>query len=141
MTNKIVLRGKIAVKGLAEGSALVTNESIHFLGGVDYKTGVITIRNHELEGKSIAKKILIFPAQIGSTGEPMGLYFLIRTGKNPRAILCSTRGQMPVVSSMVAGTPYLYNLDKDPVKIIKTGDHVKIDANRGIVEIIKRNEI
>lgn len=137
MTNKIVLRGDIGVKGSAEGPALVTSESIHFLGGVDFKTGVVIKSNHELEGKSLAGKILVFPAQVGSTGEPMGLYFLTRSGKNPKAILCSTRGQMPVVSSMVSGLPFVYNLDKDPVEVIETGDHVRIDADKGIVEVIK----
>lgn len=140
MTDKIVLKGIVAVKGLAEGQALVTGESIHFLGGVDYKTGVVTMPNHELEGKSVAGKILVFPAQVGSSGEPIGLYFLTRTGKNPKAILCSTQGQMPVVSSIVARLPFVYNLDRDPVKTIETGDHVRVNADKGIVEVIKDKE-
>ena len=33
--------------------------------------------------------------------------------------------------------PFVYGLDKDPVEHIKTGDHVKIDGNEGIVEVTR----
>ncbi len=42
---------------------------------------------------------------------------------------------------ILAGIPLMDKLDKDPTKVIKTGDLVKIDADKGIVEVMKENVI
>jgi len=135
---KIVLKGKPIVEGVVEGDALVTSGSMQFLGPIDIKTGTIVAPpDHELLGKSISGKILVFSAEIGSTGDPLGYYILQRAGTGPKAIVCSTRGQMPIVSSIVGDTPFVYAPDKNPVEKIKTGDYVKVDGNKGIVEVTK----
>jgi len=90
---------------------------------------------HELKGQSIAGKILVFSSEVGSTAEPLGYYLLQKAGSGPKAIICSTSGQMPVVCSVVGNTPYVYGLDKDPVEVIRTGAHVKIDGKQGVVEV------
>ncbi len=33
--------------------------------------------------------------------------------------------------------PMVDRLDKDPVEVIKAGDWVKVDADNGIVEVVK----
>jgi hypothetical protein len=35
--------------------------------------------------------------------------------------------------------PAITDLDSDPLKIISSGDWVKVDADKGIVEVTKRN--
>ena len=135
---KITLRGKPIVDGVVEGEALVTKGTMQFLGTVDYNSGVVLApAYHELKGKSISGTILVFSSEVGSTAEPLGYYLLKKAGTGPKAIVCSTPGQMPVVCSVVGNTPYVYGLDKDPVEHIKTGDHVKIDGNQGLVEITR----
>ena len=47
--------------GCAVGEALVTRETISFLGNVDPDTGVVVEPGHELYGRCIAGKVLIFP--------------------------------------------------------------------------------
>jgi predicted aconitase with swiveling domain len=138
MMEKITLRGRPVVEGVVEGQALVTRGSVTFFGTVDFATGTIVAPpDHELKGKSISGKILVFSSEVGSTAEPLGYYLLKRSGTGPKAIVCSTRGQMPVVCSIIGNTAFVYNLDKDPVTHIKTGDHVKIDGNRGTVEVTR----
>ena len=44
---------------------------------------------------------------------------------------------MPVVSSIIGKTPFVYNLDRNPLELINTGDHVKVDGTEGIVEVTK----
>ena len=58
--------GRTIYKGIAQGEALVTSMGISFFGGVDPETGVIVERGHELEGQSIAGKVLVFPTGKGS---------------------------------------------------------------------------
>ncbi|MFC1799045.1 aconitase X swivel domain-containing protein, partial [Thermodesulfobacteriota bacterium] len=60
MTHK-KLCGKKVVKGTAEGEAIVSQEPISFLGGVNPQTGLVVEKNHELEGCCITRKVLVFP--------------------------------------------------------------------------------
>ena len=57
------LKGRIISKGVAEGEALTTSQPISFYGGVNPDTGVIIEKGHELKGKKVKDKILVF--QIG----------------------------------------------------------------------------
>jgi uncharacterized protein len=38
----------------------------------------------------------------------------------------------------VLHTPAVTDLDQDPLQVIETGDWVKVDADRGVVEIMKK---
>ena len=58
---EIILKGHKVAKGRAQGEALVSKSPISFLGGVNSDTGIIVEQGHELEGMSVADKILIFP--------------------------------------------------------------------------------
>lgn len=131
-----LLKGKPIVAGVAEGFALVTRETMQFLGTIDYTTGVILAPPyHSLKGECITGKIIVFSSEVGSTAEPFGYYLLQRYGTGPKAIICRTLGQMPIVCSMIGNTPFVYGLEKDPIEYINTGDYVKVDGNNGLVEI------
>ena len=52
---------KVIVKGQAKGSLLVAKNPLNFLGGIDKKTGMVQDKNHDLFGKSVSDKILVFP--------------------------------------------------------------------------------
>jgi len=43
------------------------------------------------------------------------------------------------LGAVVTRAPCLTDFDQDPLDLIDTGDWVKVDANRGIVEITKRS--
>ena len=81
---------KIINKGDSEeitGEALVTSEPVSFLGGVDPKTGTVCEEGHELYGKSIKDKILIFPRGKGSTVGSYVIYALKKEGNVAVAIV------------------------------------------------------
>jgi predicted aconitase with swiveling domain len=61
------LQGRSIYKGIAQGEALVTTMGISFFGGVDPESGIVVERGHELEGLSVAARILVFPVGKGST--------------------------------------------------------------------------
>ncbi len=48
--NKIIIKGRGAVGGIAKGEALVCKESIQGWAGIDDATGVIIEKGHSQEG-------------------------------------------------------------------------------------------
>ena len=86
MSNEIKCR--VISKGIEEGEAIVTKDSISFLGGVDPDTGVVIDKKHELYNQCITDKILIIPSGKGSTVGSYVIYQMIKTfnyvdDKNP----------------------------------------------------------
>ena len=73
------MKGRTISPGCVKGEAIVTKEPIGFYGGVDAKTGIVIDRGHELEGKSITDKILVFPCGKGSTVGSYVIYGLKKT--------------------------------------------------------------
>jgi predicted aconitase with swiveling domain len=42
------------------------------------------------------------------------------------------------LGAVVSRVPSITDLDQDPLLVIKTGDWVKVDADKGVVEVTKR---
>ena len=80
-------QGRSIYAGIVQGEALVTRMGISFFGGVDPDTGVVVERGHELEGQSLAGKVLVFPSGKGSTVGSYTLYRLAFNGKAPAAVI------------------------------------------------------
>jgi len=78
------LVGRTIYPGQISGEALVSQMGISFYGGVDPETGIIIEARHDLQGQSIAGKVLVFPSGKGST---VGSYILYRLKKNGHAPL------------------------------------------------------
>lgn len=138
---KVVLKGRRVSRGKAEGEALVTKDNIGFNFGVDPQTGKIVERGHELEGKCIAGKILVFPTGKGSTGGSFLIYQLALLGNAPKAIINVETDTVVAVGAIMAGIPLVDRLDKNPLEVIETGDYVKVNADEGLVEVIKRSKL
>jgi hypothetical protein len=43
------------------------------------------------------------------------------------------------LGAVVMRTPSVTELDQDPLAVIETGDWVKVDGDRGIVEVTKKS--
>lgn len=125
--------GRKISPGTASGEALVTTQSLSFYGGVDPETGVVVEKDHELEGQSITGKVLTFPSGKGSTVGSYVLYQLAKTGKGPVAIINQQTETIVAVGCIIGDIPAV---DRIPIKEIKTGQQLRIDATKGLVEII-----
>lgn len=136
----IVLKGRSISKGYAEGEALVCHEPIGFNFGMDVEKGSVIEHNHELENVSMKDKILLFPNGKGSTGGSYVVYQLAKNGTAPKAIINVMTETIIAVGAIMGGIPVVDKLEKDPFTVIANGDYVKVDATKGIVEIIKRGE-
>jgi predicted aconitase with swiveling domain len=128
------LTGRTIYKGVAQGEALVTSQGISFFGGVDPETGVVVERGHELEGKSIAGKVLVFPKGKGSTVGSYTLYRLKHNNKAPAAIVNSECETITAVGCIISEIPCVDQLD---IQKIKKGQTITVDGDVG--EIIIHN--
>jgi predicted aconitase with swiveling domain len=131
-----ILKAHIVSRGRAQGYAIVTSQPISFLGSVDVKNGIIIEKGHDLEGKSISGKVLVFPGGKGSTVGSYAIYQLKKNGVAPVAMINAKAEPIVAVGAIISDIPLVDNLEKNPFGIIKTGDKVLVDAIVGSVEIL-----
>lgn len=136
----ITLHGRKVVPGVAEGEALVTNDRVSGWGGVDPRTGTIIETRHELRGQSFAGKVLVFPGAKGSSGWSATFHMARLSGAAPAAFLFNEMTTKMALGAVVTHAPSMTDFDRDPLTCIETGDWVKVDADRGIVEITKKKD-
>ena len=67
-----------------------------------------------------------------------GLFKLASHNVAPKALIVKDVETVLVVSAFLVKVPLVDKLEKDPFEIIQTGDFVKVDAEKGIVTITKR---
>ena len=134
---KIVLHGRKVVGGTAEGEALVTHQTISGWGGVNSMEGTIVERRHELRGQSFKDKVLVFPGAKGSSGWSGTFHMSRFMGTAPLAMIFNDMTTKIALGAVVTHCPAVTELDQDPLEVIETGDWVKVDGDRGIVEITK----
>ena len=109
---------------MAEGEALTTKQSISFYGGVDPNTGEVIEKGHELQGKSVKGKILVFPNGKGSTVGSYTLYRMKKNGTAPAGMINKECETVVAVGAIISEIPCV---DKIDISKIKTGDKVRIE--------------
>jgi predicted aconitase with swiveling domain len=125
-----VLTGRVIKAGRAEGSALVSPEPIGFFGMIDAETGVVVEKGHPLAGESVAGRVLIFPTGKGSTVGSYSLYRLAKANLAPAAIINAESEPIIAVGAIISDIPMLDQVD---ITQIRTGDHVRIEAERVMI--------
>jgi predicted aconitase with swiveling domain len=127
------LSGRKIYSGQVKGEALVTSMGISFFGGVDPETGFVVEKDHQLEGISIAGKILVFPTGKGSTVGSYTLYRLKFNGLAPAAIVNAQCETITAVGCIIAEIPCV---DQIPIERLKTGMEISLDGEKGTVEVM-----
>jgi predicted aconitase with swiveling domain len=128
-----ILKGRTIYPGRVEGDALITSMGISFFGGVDPESGVVVEPGHELEGQSIAGKVLVFPTGKGSTVGSYTLYRLKKNGLAPAAILNAECETIIAVGCIIAEIPCV---DHISIERLKTGEKLRVEAGNATVEIL-----
>jgi len=134
-----VIAGRAVVAGEAEGDALVTDESLSFWGGYDFKTGEIIDRHHPLHGVRAAGRILAVPFSKGSSTTTAVLLEAVRAGTAPAAILTTGVDTFFALASIVAGVMYgksfpVVALSADDFASLRTGVHLIVERNGKILQ-------
>ena len=130
------LTGRKVMGGIAEGEALVSTDSVSFYGGVDPVTGIITDPGHSSHGENITDKVFVFPTGKGSTVGSYVIYRMAKLGTAPAAIINVETEAILATGCVISDIPLVDKLDKDPMKVIKNGMRVRVNADEGTVEIL-----
>jgi predicted aconitase with swiveling domain len=130
-----ILKCHKIVGGYGEGEALVSHEPICFYLTAP-KTGIVRERTHELAGKNLANKVLVFPSgKASSVVQIDGLFKLVSNKVAPTAMIVKDVETVLIVSAFISKVPLVDRLEKDPFETIHTGDFVRVNAERGIVAV------
>jgi len=130
------IKARPIAKGKAVGEVLITKEPFSFLGGVDPATGVVIEKGHELEGKSLAGKVMVFPYGKGST---VGSYVLLDLAKNkkaPAAIINVEAEPIIVVGAIISRIPMVDKPKQDIFRLLKNGMRVEVDGEKGVIRLL-----
>ncbi len=139
---KLRLKGRGLIPGIGEGEALVTEQWFGFR--VNPATGLITDKRHEWIGKNMRGRVLVYP--FGKSSSSGGLWIMetVRCGNAPAAIINVETEPIIGIGCLLAGVLYhqpvvlVDRTDKNPCRMIKTGDYVRVNGKSGVVEILKR---
>src|SRR5437899_8495900 len=121
---------KIIVRGKTKGTLLVSKNPINFLGGIDKKTGLVRDKNHDLFGKNLAEKILVFPFGVGSSVGAYTIYSLKSNKCAPQAMICLKADLTTASGCALANIP-LVVASKEEYNSIKDGTKILLDAENG----------
>jgi hypothetical protein len=134
---KIVLKGRRVIGGVAEGEALVSKKPLMGFGNINVRGGFTVERNHPLYEVPFKGKVLVFTEPRGSGG--FVAYGMTRQfGKNPVAFLYRRGNNLTVFAAMNMKVPTVTDFDRDPTEVIETGDFVRVDGDKGVVEVFKK---
>jgi predicted aconitase with swiveling domain len=131
----IVIRGRGALGGVAEGPALISRRTITGWGGVDIRTGTVKEPGHPLAGMCLKDGILILEGSRGSNGWSIFFHAAQVAGFGPAALVFPRLDSRTAVTAAVLGVPLVTDLDADPFTLIHVGDWVRVDGDRGLVEV------
>lgn len=130
MAKQTVLKGRTKAKGRAEGEALVSEMPLSWAPCSILNNGQIKMVGNPVSGQNVKGKIVIYPTVTGSTSGAFGLLFKVKgSGNGPAGIICQNVHTIDVSGAIASNIPAVDGLDSDPLKTIKTGDWVTIEAD------------
>ena len=123
-------------EGCAEAEAIVSKDLIMFYL-MNPQTGEVIEKAHDLEGKTIAKKVLIFPGGKGSSVvQADGLFQLNQYENMPAAMVVQYPETVLVSSAIIMEVPMVDKVDPQFYEDVKDGDRIRVDADQGVIEIL-----
>ena len=133
MSDTLEIKARGVVKGRAEGEALVADAMLSFWGEVDPVSGKVIAVGHPLEGECLRGRVLVIRSTKGSSATPMVLNLAKLEGNAPAAFINIEVDSLAALGCIVNEIPMITDLEADPLTAIRTGDHVVVDAARGVV--------
>ena len=126
------LRGRGIAPGRAEGTAFVSRVPFSFVGGADPATGAVLEAATGAVNERLGGRIFAFPHGKGSTVGSYVIYGLAKRSVGPAGIVNSAAEGIVAVGAILAGIPMVDGID---VGGLENGDTVRIDGDRGTVEL------
>jgi uncharacterized protein len=134
----LTIEVKRAFGAAVEGEALVSAEGFSPRYDLDRWSGVITKPGHKLEGLNIRDKILFFPSAKGGIAAGWAFYDIRNKGFAPKALIFGVTNPVMVQGAVFANIPITEGWSRDPLECIETGDVVRVDPAKKVIELLRR---
>lgn len=139
MSSTVVLQGRGAYPGVAEGIAIVARDSIPGWGAAfDMSSGQVIEIGNGLYGQSVKGRVLILNGSRGSTGFATQFHRLRLRGGAPVALVIPRIDSRTASACVVSKVPAVTDFASDILSIIKNGDWIRVDGDQGTVHIEER---
>jgi len=140
---KSIFPARKLTAGVGEGEALVTENSLTFWGGMDPTTGTIIDAQHELCGKKVSGKVLVFPYGAGSSSGCGVIMEMVRLGTHPAAMVNVEKDPVlalgPILAQELYGRSFpIVTVSKTVFKHFRKGDTLKVDAKKGRIVCFRK---
>jgi predicted aconitase with swiveling domain len=135
----LTINVKRAFGSPVEGEALVSEEGFSPRYDLDRWSGLITKPGHKLEGLNIRDKILFFPSAKGGIAAGWAFFDIRHKGLAPKALIFGVTNPVMVQGAVFADIPITEGWSPNPIECIKTGDFVRVDPPRKVIELLRRH--
>lgn len=134
----IELKCHVGIGPDVEGEALVAADNFSARYDLDRIKGVFSRPQHKLYGESYDGKILVLNTSKGGVASAWMLHEMKSRGITPKAILFNTANTILAQGAALADLAMCDRFeDGDVTGLIRTGDHVKVFPDKGLV-IVER---
>ncbi len=123
---------------VVEGEAVVSDEGFSPRYDLDRWTGLISKPGHKLEGTNIRDKICFFPTAKGGIAAGWAFNDIKGKGIAPKAFIFGVTNPVMVQGAVLAGIVISEGWSPDPRNVLRTGDWVRVDPARLVVELLRR---
>lgn len=108
---------------------------------LDRTTGIISRRGHSAEGLSIHDKILVIPTAKGGVAGGWAFLDADHKGFAPKALVFGKLNPVMVQGAVLAKLPITEGWSPNALEILETGDVVRLDPGRRLIEIISASRM
>lgn len=133
MADRLALSGGRGVGPDIEGEALVSQQGFGVRYDLDPETAVISNRDHDLYGHSIAGKILVFRAPKGGVAASWTLADLRHRKLAPAGIIFERASPIFVQGALFADLPIMHGFSEPACEILRSGRRLILRPRAGRV--------
>ena len=134
-----VLKCHVGIGKRVQGEALVANDNFSARYDLDRLQGIFSRPDHVLAGQSYVDKIVVVNTAKGGVATAWMLYEMVSRGMAPRALLFNTANTILAQGAALAAMALCDRFEAgDVTTLIKTGDSLDVNPERGEVTILRR---
>ncbi|HEV8437170.1 MAG TPA: DUF126 domain-containing protein [Methylomirabilota bacterium] len=135
--SRVVLSAPAGFGPDVEAEIVLSRDTFSIRYDMDRDTGVISRKGHALEGRSLAGRIVYFPAVQGGVAAGWAFLALVHRGVAPAGVLFGRTNPVMIQGLVLAGIPAMHRVSPDPFTVLQSGDRVRMCPGRGVVELIE----
>jgi predicted aconitase with swiveling domain len=135
----IVLKCHTGLGPAVTGTALVAQDNFSARYDLDRLKGTFSRPAHKLYGQSYVDRILVLQTAKGGVASAWMLREMAARGIAPKAIIFDRTNTILAQGAAFAELTMVDRFaDGDPTTLIRTGDEVRIEPDKGLVTILNR---